>query len=120
MSETKFTPGPWTQRKYTGFIYVAGADGTAITELTLSLGGDERHNEEFRANAALIAASPELLEALRLLVSPARVEATNHISGRITISVTGVALRKADAAIRKATSVGRGNAANTPPGNPKT
>lgn len=106
MSETKFTPGEWRTRQAQGIIDIIAADGTVITDLTLSLGGDEEHNEEFRANAALIAAAPELLEALQ--------EAVYWL--RQTPVMWAEPIDKAEAVIRKAISVGRGNAASTPPG----
>lgn len=70
-------------------------------------GGDA--SDEGRANAALIAAAPELLEALQ--------DALYWL--RQTPVMWSEPIDKAEAAIRKATSVGRGTAANTPPGNPK-
>ena len=62
MRNAKHTPGPW---KLTDAYTVEGQDGQAITEVY-----DQSANvlcEETIANAALIAAAPELLEALEII-----------------------------------------------------
>jgi len=57
---SKYTPGPWSAKKHTD-----------TKGLTVSAGGNSiasvRLRDEAEANARLIAAAPELLEALRLL-----------------------------------------------------
>ena len=62
--EAKHTPGPWSE--LTGTI--TGPDGDEIAEVVGGDGGrylDDDANAECAANARLIAASPEMLEALR-------------------------------------------------------
>jgi len=80
MSETKHTPGPWRLEKQ-----VAGRDWTSIGAPVATVGGEALcesvefivgtvsdfgpHGEqETEANARLIAAAPELLDALRQCV----------------------------------------------------
>ena len=60
MSAAKCTPGPWTQGKYGE---VRDANGNELVVEGVALGG--KSTEETRANARLIAAAPELLEALQ-------------------------------------------------------
>ena len=69
--ETKHTPGPWTvDMKYIGKMWtdsisVADADGGHVAHLTRGYEGDENGDgcPSF-ANARLIAAAPDLLDAL--------------------------------------------------------
>ena len=56
MSEAKHTPGPWIVD--TDYII---QDGGTSDENTISIVGDQ---EEWKANAHLIAAAPEMLDAL--------------------------------------------------------
>ena len=56
MSEAKHTPGPWIVD--TDYII---QDGGTSDENTIAIVGDQ---EEWKANAHLIAAAPDLLEAL--------------------------------------------------------
>lgn len=57
MSETKWTPGPWNGRD----IKVSDQDAAGI-----SICFTYPPREEYRANARLIAAAPELYEALQV------------------------------------------------------
>ena len=60
MSETKFTPGPWTERNRTDDIAtIQGAGGQLIADVNLI-----HHSKCGNADARLIAAAPELLSAL--------------------------------------------------------
>ena len=69
MSETKFTPGPWKIGAYeSGRMAVDGANGEEVTGY---IDIEDAH---------LIAAAPELYEALKLLVSYGNVFA--HKSGQ--------------------------------------
>ena len=91
MSESKHTPGPWTatisQTSEGGdFWSVYGADDISIVYITL------RKRQELAANARLIAAAPELLEALEGLCA----EVDEHELGNPDV------LRTARAAIAKA------------------
>jgi hypothetical protein len=56
----KHTPGPWRNDPEIGVTF--GPDGTAIQT------GGGGCGEEYRANAALIAAAPEMLEALKDMI----------------------------------------------------
>ena len=57
---SKHTPGPWN---YKSPLEVVGSDGTTIKLIGLT----HAQYETDEANARLIAAAPELLEALQLL-----------------------------------------------------
>lgn len=75
MSDTKFTPGPWSFSRWEQFgdtrFYVAQADGAPYTPnysdvatlIAETVSGERVAVQE--ANARLIAAAPELFEALR-------------------------------------------------------
>jgi hypothetical protein len=107
VSETKPTPGPWTATdpykwlantsRYTSSIrYGATNLGTSIAEVYL--GGPGALNcdaESVKANARLIAAAPDLLEALENLVRAYRALYPDD--------VVSPSVAKAQAAIRKAT-----------------
>lgn len=54
---SKHTPGPWSVREDIGAVF--DRDG-----LPIATGGSESY-EEYQANARLIAAAPELLEACK-------------------------------------------------------
>jgi hypothetical protein len=83
MSEIKHTPGPWTYSRwdehgYTRF-YIAQQEGAPYTPdysdvasmVTETVSGERIAVQE--ANARLIAAAPELLEALRLCYDHCRL-----------------------------------------------
>ena len=58
------TPGPWHVGKRGGNPAIYGKDGTEVAEILHGL------TPEWRANARLIAAAPEMLEALQNLTHP--------------------------------------------------
>jgi hypothetical protein len=62
----KHTPGPWTSLTDTDRETIVSEHVNAYGNfiVTIVTRGDERMTEEDRANARLIAAAPELLEAL--------------------------------------------------------
>ena len=62
MSETKHTPGPWAH----GGCVVYGADGDSVADLSLN---GRRHPNVTEANTRLVAAAPDLLDALEALLS---------------------------------------------------
>lgn len=101
---TRHTPGPW---------YVSGTiDGYAIRYrdqadyYTIATAHDDigawrnTDDEEAAANARLIAAAPELLEALRMMLEDAD---DAHGRGDGTPWVTFASMNRARAAIAKAT-----------------
>ncbi len=67
---TKHTPGPWrTEREGFSTVYVeARIDGGLIQEVA-ACGPTEAGLEQQEANASLIAAAPDLLEALKEMVA---------------------------------------------------
>lgn len=69
MSETKYTPGPWFEHRE-GFsaVYVEARIGGGMIQEVAVCGPTEAGQEQQAANANMIAAAPELLEALELLV----------------------------------------------------
>jgi hypothetical protein len=58
------TPGPWHLGKRGGNPAIYGKDGTEVAEILHGL------TPEWRANARLIAAAPEMLAALQSLTHP--------------------------------------------------
>jgi hypothetical protein len=84
----KHTPGPWTYSRSQQYgdwrFYVAQADGAPYTPhysdvatLIAETVSDERRSIQ-EANARLIAAAPDLLEALQKLISTGLDERTHH------------------------------------------
>jgi len=100
---TKHTPGPWkvTDGPQYGYNKLRRVDsehgqfGTVICE-RFSAESVEGLNEEIEANLALIAAAPDLLEALNFLLEAAT-------PGNFSPSDRQAAFDKARAAITKAT-----------------
>lgn len=68
---TKHTPGPWRSFSATSAAIVIAAAQTSLATIHKNLGNPALMDRdgEGEANAALIAASPELLEALKKLAS---------------------------------------------------
>lgn len=67
MSRTKHTPGPWTvMRTPSGYDHIRGPNGKRISHECSDL---DDLDAEGMANAYLIAAAPELLEACRVAVA---------------------------------------------------
>lgn len=66
MSRGKHTPGPWKVRENGGLMQSVEAKRDW---LVFKCGRDFMAREELEANARLIAAAPELLEALELLIA---------------------------------------------------
>ena len=93
---SKHTPGPWTAPEasglITGYIWAHEPYGGIVAQV--EDGGQVPYDQEQRkANAHLIAAAPELLEALKSLVEDCSPEVA---------SKPGSWLRQAFLAIRKA------------------
>ena len=103
MSAAKFTPGPWVQHPSFPWIIkqdqrpIADAeDGVTVCNTTAHEGsGFFPTPEEGRANARLIAAAPELLEALQW--------ALDAMAARNPVWTEGERYAAARAAIAKAT-----------------
>lgn len=83
------TPGPWSGKTVIAMT-------VALEECGVSLGFGSNRTEEAVANARLIAAAPELLEALKLCASVCAGE-TSDKNGLIS------ALEAARSAMKKAT-----------------
>lgn len=68
MSKPKFTPGPWEISRYTNYIgYSISAPGAGcIAERWYA---SEREDAPIEANAHLIAAAPEMYEALGAMIA---------------------------------------------------
>lgn len=88
--KAKHTPGPWSVSTTDRYIRYQGIHGPNICDLEV-FGG---HRDENEANARLIAAAPEILEALVAIVE----------AGYLGDDINGKLLAKAEAAIRKARS----------------
>ena len=92
---SKHTPGPWSVGSNSGHIETANAWRMSIAICyNKDSKADGVSKEEFKANAQLIAAAPELLEALkeaRSILATAE-DVSEHLS-----------IKKIDAAIAKAT-----------------
>ncbi len=76
-----FTPGPWRLRDDL-MIFHPSLDGVAIANLTgafVPANGYHDHADERAANARLIAAAPDLLEALKALIEAPVRDATHNI-----------------------------------------
>ena len=69
MSETKFTPGKWAITVDKDFpLHIVACEGNIEKTLVAVPISDNVSDEVARANANLIAAAPELIEALQELV----------------------------------------------------
>jgi len=90
---SKHTPGPW-RAEMNGFCRMAVID-KKYRYLTYKAGSDRMSDEELEANANLIAAAPDLLEALKRMFSTIE---DSHIPG-----APGSPIEMARAAIDKAT-----------------
>ena len=85
MSETKFTPGPWTATSYPDSLeasVLAPICGTeAIGEIAWI--GENNFKTQAEANAHLIAAAPEMYEALEQCLERLEVIDPARLSNRI-------------------------------------
>lgn len=62
------TPGPWEVDENDLMIFSAGGNGKRIAD-TMPHDEDDMPDDEWRANAVLIAAAPELLAALEAMLA---------------------------------------------------
>lgn len=104
-NQTKYTPAPWhvgdTNKNFDAMVY--GKDGLMIANCTKVRG---RSIEEEDANAQLIAAAPELLEALKKIVK-CEINRMNDLETLSTkpkslYTFSKARVEKAQAAINKA------------------
>ena len=107
MNNTSYTPGPWWvcgdmpgEEKLLNPVVRASIDGT--TRTTICRTGQGNHYPFEWANARLISAAPELLEALRMVMNvlPAEPPAAGKLIGAERRHYD--AIMAAKAAIRKA------------------
>lgn len=99
MNEFKGTPGPWSLNRHGAVVggkFHEYANGSAQSQVAMVVGSREVVEQEMKANAALIAAAPELLEALKDCV-----RGLEHIASQLFPDT----LERAHAAIAKATSI---------------
>lgn len=92
---TTHTPGPWEAadlRVMWGSYFVADCNGK----------GDIGRQDESRANARLIAAAPDLLAALQLIVNGCTRVVDQDSCGQDMVKVRAAAIEKGRAAIAKA------------------
>lgn len=90
MEEFKGTPGPWSGKD----VGICRQD-EALLQLGFIMTSDEKRRDECAANAHLIAAAPELLEALQLSVSVIKNMADPSQSKTFSIELATAAIDKA-------------------------
>lgn len=101
MTTTKHTPGPWAESDWMESFVSVTHDGYVVAEVQPKLwnGVPRITRAEVKANARLIAATPELLAALEaILAHPAAAQAEK----RGSLVYAPEELRRARAAIAKA------------------
>jgi hypothetical protein len=82
MSDTKskHTPGPWFGRPHHNPVGICGCDEVGLQIAFITSASEERR-DEFKANARLIAAAPDLLEALQAAVASGIIPKTSAADG---------------------------------------
>jgi hypothetical protein len=103
MSEIKHTPGPWTLNRHGAIVggeFHQYTNGAGQSQLAMAVGGNGIDESQRSANARLIAAAPELLEALVALRREAMHDAEFSDVSREQFEAI---LNRADAAIAKVT-----------------
>lgn len=109
MEKFKGTPGPWSEyREGFSTVYIEARLRDAVIQEVAACGPTEAGSEQQSANARLIAAAPELLEALQFIQSKmsdfinlANNVGINDADGFYLAAATD-AQQKAQAAIKKA------------------
>ncbi|OAJ67740.1 hypothetical protein [Gluconobacter cerinus] len=103
MSEAKFTPAPWIAKKGTGWFVTRPnarmAHVVGMSPKTSLVGAENEEEDEARANAHLIAAAPELYEALRMAANDLNTAAHFLPDTRLALLET---VKQAHAALAKA------------------
>ena len=93
MSKSVYTPGPWhLEQPWAGFSALRGPKGELIFGLTAGSEDEAQSPQVCEANGRLIAAAPEMLDALRLCL-----QAIDE--GR---EYQGMVIQNVEAAIKKA------------------
>ena len=99
---TKHTPGPWTAgRLHPDGTIAIGSGSQFIAKCAPSM-GSRSSVDEFSANARLIAASPDLLSALDLLVTHADPDTHDGEYSHVEMADLYHAIADARAAIARA------------------
>lgn len=95
LSKPKHTPGPWTVDRPSAPKYATGinADGFQVVLWLPDPEKSSKTREELDANARLIAAAPEMLEALELVYRDLIANGENADAEQLTVVKT--AIRKA-------------------------
>ena len=98
--DMKHTPGPWRIQeqidKETGMVYLSGHNWGYFAGVIVEMDGGFP-SKEGQANARLIAAAPELMEALKALISEHQDDPESWFPARLIPIIN-----KAEAAIAKA------------------
>jgi len=93
------TPGPWElDEGDDGDNFTIRADGEFVTRLTKSRYTDDRRDPEAYANAALIAAAPDMLAALAAIVKGADSEPDGDYLVGMNLGYVAIHRRKIEAA----------------------
>lgn len=101
------TPGPWTM-KNTGdgkSIFVTGSANDYFVNLDCEIDSDDKDGETAEANARLIVAAPELLDALKMvqeIVTSPEPNCSCHISPPCNDCVEWAAIRETLATVKSA------------------
>jgi hypothetical protein len=89
-----YTPGPWKRADL--LVYALNQGGS--NQFSAQVQGDGRHGaklDELRANARLVAAAPDLLEALQATLSMYRAYVTEDEIGPALVELAEAAIDKA-------------------------
>jgi hypothetical protein len=82
-----YTPGPWKSSDEIGCAFQISAKYTQVADVHIN-NNSTRHNvyKEARANATLIAAAPDLLAALEVLVNKPEIHSEDMQRARAAIA----------------------------------
>jgi hypothetical protein len=105
MTKATHTPGPWMPPEPTsnrvilegGTIYKIRANKRDKTPIVFVAGLDDDGRDEGPANASLIAAAPDLLEALEVMTERQSLYSGGHDDGAITKARAAIAKAKGEA-----------------------
>ena len=89
MNDKKHTPGPWKTQPHISLdrLEIRDADGRRIAECAMDFPMSAKTHD---ANASLIAAAPELLEALQEIVTAADGEGWSQLDAGFTKARTAI------------------------------